>query len=180
MFDSKATILTAQALRYYSLGIAAGGISTILNRVFYAMKDTKTPMVNSMISIIINIILNLILIKPMGHRGLALATSIASFAKVILLFKNIKLKFKYFKFSLILKTIYKSLISSIVMGIITCIVYKIFSTSINLGTIGDLLVLLISIGVGAIVYLCMIINMKIDEVTSIMNVFKSKIKKNVC
>lgn len=54
----------------YAIGITAFGLRNILDKVFYSLQDTKTPMKNGIITVIINIILNLILIKVLGHTGL--------------------------------------------------------------------------------------------------------------
>ncbi|MEG0844242.1 MAG: murein biosynthesis integral membrane protein MurJ [Romboutsia sp.] len=175
-FDYNSTILTAQALKYYAIGITAGGITTVLNRVFYSMQDTKTPMINSVISIIINIVLNLILINYMGHRGLALATSISAIIRVILLFRKLKLRIVDFNQNLIIKTMTKSLIASIIMGGITYISYIILKASIGISFIGELIILFIPILIGAIIYSIIITNMKIDEVNIILDIIKLKLK----
>ncbi|MGL4687319.1 MAG: lipid II flippase MurJ, partial [Fusobacteriaceae bacterium] len=66
---------------------------------FYGMKDSRTPVKFSVISIILNIVLNYLLIDKMQYKGLALATSISSgvnFFCLIYCFNryHIKLNFK--------------------------------------------------------------------------------------
>lgn len=176
-FDSNATILTSQALRCYAIGIAAGGITTILNRVFYSMKDTKTPMVNGVIAIIVNIILNLILINFIGHRGLALATSIAAVVRLVLLFKKLKNRLNDFGQNLILKTFIKVMTASIVMGIV---VYLMNSGLNNMSIINSyvyILALFLVIATGAIIYAFMIMKMNIEEARVILDKVTCKIKK---
>lgn len=86
-FDSRATILTAGALRYYSLGLFASAVAPVISRTFYSFQDTVTPVVVSFLAIGLNILLNSILVKTMAHLGLALATSISGvFSFSILLF----------------------------------------------------------------------------------------------
>src|SRR5699024_5914476 len=46
-FGQAATIMTSGALVYYSIGLVANGVKSLLTRVFYSLKDTKTPMINS-------------------------------------------------------------------------------------------------------------------------------------
>ena len=70
--------MTGGALFYYSIGMIAFGLRYILSRAFYALQDTKTPMINATIAVIINRVLNFILSKCLGIGGLALATSIAA------------------------------------------------------------------------------------------------------
>lgn len=47
-------------------------------KVFYAEKDTKTPVKAATVGLLANIVLNRALIHPLAHKGLALATSISA------------------------------------------------------------------------------------------------------
>jgi putative peptidoglycan lipid II flippase len=77
-FDASATATTATALLFYAVGLAAYSLREVLNRSFYARKDTKTPMINGLLSVVVNIALALFLTPRMGVGGLALAASGAS------------------------------------------------------------------------------------------------------
>ncbi len=79
------TPMTAYALAMYAVGLYAFSSFKILTQGFYALKDTKTPVINAAIALSINIVLNLLLIGPMKHAGLALASSIAAIIQVFLL-----------------------------------------------------------------------------------------------
>ena len=59
-FNLSAIMMTSSALFFYSFGVFAVGIREIISRAFFALQDTKTPMVNAVIALIINIILNII------------------------------------------------------------------------------------------------------------------------
>ena len=85
----RSTPMTAAALAFYALGLPAYGLVKGLAQGFYAVQDTRTPVATSAISMIANVILNLALMGPMGLRGLALATSIAAWLNVALLFARL-------------------------------------------------------------------------------------------
>ena len=70
-FTLEAIDMTANSLFYYSIGMLAFGLRDILSRAFYALQDTKTPMINGTIAVVLNIILNLILSRFLGIGGLA-------------------------------------------------------------------------------------------------------------
>ena len=91
-FDARATSMTAIALIMYSIGMVAFGLRDIIGKVFYALKDTKTPMINGAIAMIMNIVLNIILVKYLQLAGLALATSISAIVCIFLLFGSLKKK----------------------------------------------------------------------------------------
>lgn len=176
-FDSEATHITAVALIMYSIGMTAFGVRDILGKVFYSIQDTKTPMVNGVIAIIINIVLNFIFIKYIGYAGLALATSISALVCVMLLFRNLKRKIGYFGQDKIFSTTVKSIIAAIVMGIITSMIFKYTKSLIGIGFVKEVITLIISIGIGAIVYGLLIIILKVEETKLIIDIVKKKIKK---
>ena len=62
-FDASATLMTASALSMYSIGLVAYGLRDIINKVFYSLQDTKTPMINGAIAMGLNIVLNLIFVN---------------------------------------------------------------------------------------------------------------------
>lgn len=77
-FDRTATLGTAEAVLFYSLGLWAFAGVRIVVPVFYSLQDTKTPVKIGILAVLLNFILNLLLIAPMKHRGLALATSLSA------------------------------------------------------------------------------------------------------
>ena len=179
-FDSNATIMTAQALRCYAIGISASGITTILNRIFYSMKDTKTPMINGVISIVVNIIFNLILINFIGHMGLALATSISALVKLGLMFRKLKERIADFGQDLILKAFRKVMIASTVMGVVVCLMNSGINHLSIINSKVYVLGLFLVILIGALLYAFMIMKMNIEEVKIILDKVTYKIKnKNV-
>ena len=111
----------------------------------------------------------------MGHAGLALATSLSSIICVVLFCYSLKKKIGDYGQISIIKTIIKSIIASIVMGIITGISYTKISEIIGSSTIEQVISLFITICIGVVVYGLMIILLKIEEVTIIIDNIKEKL-----
>ena len=84
-FDLDSTRLTASALLYYSIGLWAFSAVRVVLNVFYALKDTRTPLKIAFLTIAANLILGLALMGPMRHDGLALAFTLASMLNIGLL-----------------------------------------------------------------------------------------------
>jgi len=84
-FDARATLMTTQALFYYSLGLIFYSLNQTLTPLFYAQGDTRTPVVIAAWMVGLNIVLNYILMLFMQHRGLALSTSITALVNYFLL-----------------------------------------------------------------------------------------------
>lgn len=178
-FDSNATNMTATALACYSVGMIGFSLREILNKVFYSLQDTKTPMLNGALAMGMNIILNIILIRFLGHAGLALATSISALICIVLLFRSLKKKIGNFGQNKILKTMIKSLIAAIVMGFVTVGVYNLFAKALGVGFIKEAISLFASVGIGALVYGVMVIVLKVEEVNIVIDMVKKILNKKV-
>ena len=84
-FSVKDTAAVAPALVAFSSGLPAFILVKIFAPGFFAQKDTKTPVKIAMLCVGINLGLNLLLIGPLGHVGLAFATSAASWVNAALM-----------------------------------------------------------------------------------------------
>jgi putative peptidoglycan lipid II flippase len=83
LFSGEATERTAGALVFFSLGLTGHIVVHVLTRAFYAMQDTRVPVLWAIIAVAINVPLMAILSGSMGVEGLALALSIAATLEVI-------------------------------------------------------------------------------------------------
>jgi len=91
-FTAAMASATNDALFYYCIGLFAYSSIQVLNRSFYALKDTLTPVIAAAVTIAFNIFLSIELVKPMGHTGLALAYSLAGFVNLIFLLAVLRVK----------------------------------------------------------------------------------------
>ncbi|MEW6217929.1 MAG: murein biosynthesis integral membrane protein MurJ [Thermodesulfobacteriota bacterium] len=74
-FTAADTAMTTQALRLYCLGLFAYAAVKTIVPVFYALDDTRFPVLGSFLAVAANITINLVLIERLQHRSVALATS---------------------------------------------------------------------------------------------------------
>jgi len=83
-FDEQSTQMVAWALLWYAAGLVFHSIYEVLARSFYAMHDTKTPVLVGLGAMGLNVVLSFTLsalferIGWMPHGGLALANSLAT------------------------------------------------------------------------------------------------------
>jgi putative peptidoglycan lipid II flippase len=75
-FGLNDTTRTADALAFYAAGLAGYSGIKILAPAFYALNDSRTPMLISLSSILTNFFMNWMLVGVMQERGLALSTSV--------------------------------------------------------------------------------------------------------
>jgi putative peptidoglycan lipid II flippase len=87
-FTSADTTAAAQALGGYAVGLAGYAGIKVLAPAFYALGDTRTPMLVSVLSITTNYLLNWLFTRVLGfaHMGLALATSAVAIGNFTILY----------------------------------------------------------------------------------------------
>ena len=76
-FSAVDTVSTAAALRYYAVGLLGYASVRVSSPVFYAIRQSKVPVIVSLWTIALSIVINVVLVRVMGFRGLALGTSLA-------------------------------------------------------------------------------------------------------
>jgi len=84
-FTERDTAYAAVALVYYSVGVFAWAGQAIVARGFYALQDTVTPVVIGTVMTFLFVPLNYALMRPLGHGGLALATSIMAIVHLVVM-----------------------------------------------------------------------------------------------
>ena len=84
-FGFAETLLTAQALLYYVVGLWAIAGVRIVAPAFFAVQDMKSPVRVAVVALGCNIVFGLILMFPLGHGGLALANSLSAIVNFVLL-----------------------------------------------------------------------------------------------
>jgi len=79
------TAATAAALQFYAIGLLGYSIVRIASPTFYALGDSRTPVLISVATVVANAVLNVLLARVLGYRGLALGTSIAALLNAVCL-----------------------------------------------------------------------------------------------
>jgi putative peptidoglycan lipid II flippase len=94
IFTWEATVQTSMVLSAFAISVVFQAASALLARAFYALHDTKTPVVISICSILINIGFDILFISVFKTQiwGLALAFSVSSFVQAFLLYYLINKK----------------------------------------------------------------------------------------
>ncbi|MFR4402399.1 MAG: lipid II flippase MurJ, partial [Peptococcus niger] len=87
----------------------------MLNRGFYAVRDTRSAVLMNVVVIGVNIALSFALVGPMNFRGLALAYSVAGLLAMVLLFFVLRYKIGPFGGRHIAASLAKVLVASAVM-----------------------------------------------------------------
>jgi putative peptidoglycan lipid II flippase len=92
-FTSADTTATAAALACYAPGLIGYSAVKLVSPAFYAMGNSRIPVMASAASVGANVMLNLVLVRTLGHQGVALGTAVAALlnAAVLLLLLRVRL-----------------------------------------------------------------------------------------
>jgi putative peptidoglycan lipid II flippase len=99
-FTALSTQLVAWALLWFAVGLVGHSIVEIMVRAFYAMHDTKTPVMIGILAMTLNVVFSVLFITLfsrigwMAHGGLALANSLATALEMIALLYVMRARLK--------------------------------------------------------------------------------------
>jgi putative peptidoglycan lipid II flippase len=115
-FSPTDTASTAAALMFYAPGLIGYSAVRIAVPCFYALGNSVTPTIVSILSVALNVVLNLILVRTMGFRGLALGTSIAALVNALILLAFLRHRLGGLEVGRILETGAKVTVAAVAMG----------------------------------------------------------------
>ncbi|MFZ3071144.1 MAG: murein biosynthesis integral membrane protein MurJ, partial [Anaerolineaceae bacterium] len=176
-FNAHSTQMVAWALLWYSAGLVGHCLVEVLSRAFYALHDTKTPVLVGVAAMSLNIALSFAFsslfkrIEWMPHGGLALANSLATGLESCVLLVLIRRRLKGIGGRNISKGFLAALAGTAVMGATVLTWMK----WLQGGSRVVILVGGLALGVG--VYVLMMWLMKVPELRSVMAAVKRKLRK---
>ncbi len=84
-FDAESTRLVVAPLAVFAAGLLGYALTEILTRVFYALRDTMTPVITGVLTVVLNLLLCVLFMDSLGYTGLALALSVTTGAEAVIL-----------------------------------------------------------------------------------------------
>ncbi len=177
-FPWTATLLTGKVLAILALSSTFGAIMHLVIRGFYALHNTKTPLVVGLISAVFNTALSIFLISytDMGLLGLATAISSTTIFESLILFvllhKHLGLTLKEASPTVLrlLKIISASLITGVFLWVPMRILDKfVFDTT---HTIPLLALAIVTSAIGFMVYILLCVIFKVGELQSFFDLLK--------
>lgn len=170
------TVTTGKLVAMFAIAIAAGSLSHIIIRVFYALHDTKTPFIINLISTTINVGLSyyfLFVIKT-GIVGMAFAITVADIIETTIL-TIILYHVAQFSLSQIIKPFGKMLLAAIITAISLWVPLRVLDQVIfdTTRTVPLIILTVIVVIIGIAVYLSISYVLRIRE----LEVFVALAKK---
>jgi putative peptidoglycan lipid II flippase len=116
-FTGVDTVAATRALIPYCAGLFAYASVRVTSQVFYAVKNTKTPVAIAAVAVSVNIIMSLILMRQFSYMGLAMATAIAAVVNISLLLYFLNRKIGKIDWSSILPAVGKMALVSLLFSL---------------------------------------------------------------
>jgi putative peptidoglycan lipid II flippase len=168
-FNAQSTAETAWALQFYAIALFAHSSLEIITRAFYAMHDTRTPVITSVGSVALNVALSVALIAPLAQGGLALANSVATVLEMLTLLLILRRRMGLIDGRRIARSLARTVLGAVAMA-------AVLVAFVNASTAhGAVFVGVIGAALGAAVYFIVTAALRSEEITFVLQRVKSKI-----
>ena len=167
-FLAEDTIRTGGALSCYALGMIGMAYNEILSKAYFSMQNSKTPMINALISMVVNVLVAYALAPRLGISGLALATACGSTVNALLNFAGINKHYKKLLSKEDIVSIIKVFLAAVVAGILMLLIYRIMMNNISLDFMGGLIIGAVCALLGLTVYAVFCLIFKVDIVINLL------------
>jgi len=151
-FGSNDTDHTAAALSCYAIGLAGYAAIKILAPAFYALNDSRTPMMVSLLSMAINFVMNWMLVGVLQERGLALSTSTVALMNFVLLYMVMQRRISGIEGRRTAITVAKILAASALMGAVCWFMSDRIAGFAGVSSVAKLANVVASISIGSFVF----------------------------
>ncbi|MBK8030272.1 MAG: murein biosynthesis integral membrane protein MurJ [Chloroflexi bacterium] len=176
----ESTAATAWALGFFALGIAGHSLLEVLSRAFYALADTRTPVLVGIASMAANIALSLVLVHVVGDpntlsrgsfAGLALANSLATLLEGAFLWWILRRRIGSLKDGYVLNGAARALAAALGMGAVVALIVNVLTN------VGGLLTAVLGAGVGVGVFFALAFVFGVEEARTIPNMVLARFRR---
>lgn len=176
----ESTAGTAWALSFFAIGIAGHSLLEVLSRAFYALSDTRTPVVVGIISMLSNIALSLVFIRLIGDpdslsrgafAGLALSNSLTTILEALALWWLLRRRIGGVNDARVLDIVWRGIVASIGMGLVLLLVLNV------LGGAGAVLLAVVGGLVGGAVFFGLSLVLGVDEARTVPRLLLQRVRR---
>jgi len=174
-FSQRSTELVAWALLWYAAGLVGHSVMEILARAFYALHDTKTPVIVGVVAMSLNVVFSFgfanlfVRIGWMPHGGLALANSLATALETIGLLILMRRRLNGIQGDRVLQGFGQASLGAVVMSLA---LWLWLSQMVEQPTwavgIGGVII-------GSVVYVLIALFLRVDEIQQVLGGIKARI-----
>lgn len=168
-FTADDVLLVSTALRCYAVGMLGLAVNEILSKYFFSVKDSKTPMRNSIISMVSNIALAYLFFNLIKTPGLALAAAAGSIINALLNSFSLSGRIKHLFSKSDWLSILKIVISALLMALCVFFIYELAGPALYGTIFGNIILCGMCAGFGIIFYFVLCYILGVDIVRDTIN-----------
>jgi putative peptidoglycan lipid II flippase len=176
-FTPNDTAHTADALACYAVGLAGYAAVKILAPAFYAIGNTRTPMMISLVMIAVNFFMNWSLVTVLQERGLALSTSAVSLANFLLLHSILSRRVRGLEDRKTGIAVVKILLASAAMAVACWQLNELLGSPSGRSLGVKLGIVLLQIGSGAVVFYVSALALRVEELSAASRMFSGMLRR---
>ncbi len=171
-FDWNDTIITFETMKFLAFSLFAQSLIPLFARAFFALQDTRTPLLIALVSEVIHIVLLPLLIPIYGVQGMAMAFSIGTIINGALLYVFLRRRFSLWRDAPFFLPTLKIVLASFVAGVAAQLSKYVFGfvnpTEYDLDTFVEVLTQLsIGLGTGGVVFVIVATLLHVEELREI-------------
>jgi putative peptidoglycan lipid II flippase len=171
------TVITANALRLYLIGLPFAAWDLLLIYAFYARQDTATPAAVGVVSLVVYTVAALLLFPSFGLYALMLADAVkhithAALSTVLLIRRRGRLGDQR-----LLGTLAKTLVATAGMALAAYFALQMRGTDWGGSTLQELITVVFTLGVSGIVYAALAYILRIEEFRIVLNLIGGKLRR---
>jgi len=175
-FTSIDALHTAEALTYYAVGLFAYATIKITVPVFYALKDTKYPVISSFLAVVTNVFFISLTLNAFQHKAIAFSTSITMIVNFVFLSAVLYRKVGGYDLRYLIGALIKITLASLVMGLFAYYLYHSFGLIMDQRLLlHQIISLMLVIALAVAVYFVLIRLLGIKEYQEVMETLKRKV-----
>lgn len=172
-FTPTDTAATAAALAFYAPGLVGYSVVKLVSPAFYALGNSRIPVIASGASIGVNVVLNLFLLRALGHRGLALGTAVAALTNAGILLFLLHDRLRGIDGARLITTVAKISLASVIMAVAVYQTERALQVIVGDTTMLQALRVFAAIAIGLVVLAASAHLLRIEEFTDNVRQLKS-------
>jgi putative peptidoglycan lipid II flippase len=174
-FTTQDSAMTAHVLRFYLFGLPFAAVDQMLVYASFARKDTLRPAMAGVISILIYLGVAVVLLRPMGLLSLMIADGVKHIVHTLIMLVIVRRQIGRMSGYSIIMTTAKSIAAAFLVGISAYFTAEFISTAVDTATTaGKLLVVMVSGGVGVLVYTILVFLLDLRDAKSLRNILPKR------
>jgi putative peptidoglycan lipid II flippase len=179
-FTADATAHTAEALRFYAIGLVGYSAVKVLAPAFYALDKRNLPMLVSLLSIVVNFCLNWFFTfhLRLGHRGLALSTSVVAITNFLILYAMMRRYTARLETAAMIRTLIKLLVAGVLLAAICLLAqHYVFLSDLGATILRKAVGLVVTIAIGCAAFFGVAYLLHVAEVRDVVELVRGRLSR---